>query len=213
MHLFRLVIVFLFAILMSSILIATGMQRLMVFFIVITFYLAAAVAPSIYITYFSTSLKRIDRFVKSNRRKPLFGYPYQIAYGNDEQIQQALQKILARHRQPELQQTYKALLAITQDQPGVARQYAEQIQRESLRTYYLAHAAANSGDYDHATELLEQLKEPWMRSAIRALIAFETNDPQFDRLAEDSIAAARGVQKYTLFHSFRRLKESGPKQI
>lgn len=190
----------------TAFLLSYNLSSWLIFLIVIGFYLLGMALPSIHAVYFSNSLRRIERYIKRNRHKAIFGFPYALGQGNEKEIEAAIERILKTHKQPDMQAAYRTLLAIYRGQPGVAAQHAEAIQREPLRSYYLAQAAASSGDFQRAISLNQEIREPWMNHSIEALIAFEKNDPQFDQLARKSVQSARGVQKYTLLKNFERMK-------
>lgn len=203
----RLLALFLIGMAMTAFLTSIGTQRWLIFTIVILFYLTAMVLPGIFTVYYSNSLRQIERYIKRNRHKAIFAFPYALAHGNDNDIDNALQRILAVHQQPTMQAVYRTLLAIYRGQPNVAAQHAERIDREPMRTYYMAHAAVASGDLQRAAHLNGAISVPWMNHSIAALIAFEEEDSKFHALADQSIAAARGVQKFTLAKSFDRMKK------
>lgn len=203
----RLLVLFLIGMAVTAFLTSIGTERWLIFTIVILFYLTAMLLPGIFTVYYSNSLGQIERYIKRNRHKAIFGFPYALGYGDGQDIDKALQRILAVHQQPVMQSVYRTLLAIYREQPRIAAQHAERINREPLRSYYMAHAAVASGDLQRAALLNEGISVPWMNHSIAALIAFEVNDDKFDALANQSIAAARGVQKYTLAKSFSRMKK------
>src|SRR5690606_32351383 len=159
MNTFRLTIVFLFGMFAAGFLLAIDAPRWLIFTLLITFYLAVMVLPSLYVTYYSNNLKRIERYVRKNRRKAIFAFPYALATGNDQDVEQAVDQILAVHKQPVVQQTYRTLLAILRNQFALAEQYADQIQRPALRNYYLAYSAALLGDFERAALLNNQVEE------------------------------------------------------
>ena len=206
----RLVPLFLIGMLVTAYFLSIGTPNWLVFAIVISFYLVAMVLPGIYAVYFSNSLRQIERYIQRNRHKAIFAFPYALGHGSNQDVENAIERILATHQQATMQSVYRTLLAIYRGQPGIAAQHAEAIDREPMRSYYLAHAAVSSGDFERATVLNKQINEPWMNHSIDALIAFERNDATFQALADKSVQAARGVQKYTLEKSFSRMKNPLP---
>lgn len=207
MKFLRLFTAFLIGMTITGFLISTGMSRLLVFLIVITTYLALMVLPGMYVVYFSNSLRRIERYIKRNRFKAIFAYPYALGHGSDQDVETAIEHILASHKQEPIQSVYRTLLAIRRGYPGIAAQHAEGINREPIRSYYMAQAAAAAGNLEHAEALNQRITEPWMKHAIEALIAYEKNDASFSSLMAQSVDSARGIQKYTLEKSFARMKQ------
>lgn len=206
----RLLMLFLIGMGVSAFLLSIDTPRWLVFAIVIIFYLTVMVLPGIYVTYFSNSLQQIERYIHRNRHKPIFAYPYALGHGNHEDVERSIKQILMLHKGPVMQSIYRTLLAIYRRQPGIAAQHATGIDREPMRSYYLAHIAASSGEFQRAAELNRQIHEPWMNHSIEALIAFENNDDTFRSHVEESVKAARGIQKYTLEKSFNRMKRPLP---
>jgi len=206
----RLLPLFLIGMMVTAFLLSIGTPNWLVFAIVIVFYLVAMVLPGIYAVYFSNSLRQIERYIKRNRQKAIFAFPYALGHGSDQDVENSIERILMTHKQSMMQSVYRTLLAIYRGQPGIAAQHAEGIDREPMRSYYLAHAAVALGDLERAANLNKQINEPWMNHSIDALIAFERNDAKFHELADKSVQAARGVQKYTLAKSFSRMKKPLP---
>lgn len=204
----RLILLFMTGMAVTSFLISIGTSRWLVFSIVIALYLVAMVLPGVYAVYFSNSIRQIERYIKRNRSKAIFAFPYALGHGSDKEVENALEWILTVHKQGTMQSVYRTLLAIYRGQPGIASQHAERIDREPLRSYYMAHAAVSSGDLERAANLNNEISEPWMKHSIDALIAYEKNDSSFYSLMDKSVEAARGVQKYTLAKSFERMKKT-----
>ncbi|MCM3610269.1 hypothetical protein M4S82_03335 [Planococcus sp. MERTA32b] len=202
----RLIMLFLIGMGVTGFLLSIDTPRWLVFAIVIIFYLTVMVLPGMYVAYFSNSLRQIERYIHRNRHKAIFAFPYALGHGNEQDVERSIERILMTHKQPAMQSIYRTMLAIYRGQPGIAAQHAEGIDREPMRSYYLAHIAASSGEFQRAAELNSRIKEPWMNHSIDALIAFENNDTNFREYAEKSVKAARGIQKYTLEKSFKRMK-------
>ncbi|RLQ90510.1 hypothetical protein [Planomicrobium sp. Y74] len=207
MRFLRLLLLFLIGMSVTGFLLSIDTPRWLVFTIVIIIYLTAMVLPGVYVTYFSNSLRQIERYIYRNRHKAIFAFPYALGHGNDQDVERSIERILLIHKQPVMQSIYRTLLSIYRGQPGIAAQHAAGIDREPMRSYYLAHIAASSGEFQRAAELNSQINEPWMNHSIDALIAFENNDANFHSHVDNSVKAARGIQKYTLEKSFNRMKK------
>lgn len=206
----RLLVLFLLGMGVTGFLLSIDTPRWLVYAVVIIFYLILMVLPGIYITYFSNSLRQIERYVHRNRHKAIFAFPYALGHGDDQDVERSIERILTLHKQQAMQSIYRTLLAIYRGQPAIAAQHAAAIDREPLRSYYLAHIAASSGEFQRAAELSSRIQEPWMNHSIDALIAFESDDSNFPVHVEKSVKAARGIQKYTLEKSFNRMKKPLP---
>ena len=171
---------------------------------VVVIYLLLLVAPQMYTVYKSKDLNKIEQYLEKNKRKPIFAYPLALKTGDQEQIVRSIEEILKRHKQPYMQEVYKTMLALFENNVSKFEQLAKQISKEPLRTYYIAYAEALKGNFDEATTLKNQLPKEWMQHAIAAVIAKQQgNLDLFEKEADKSIDLATGVQKYSLYYSFQ----------
>jgi len=179
-----------------------------VFLLMVLAYFGLLIGPSMWFTYKSNSLKGIGRFLKMYKNKPLYSYPYLTAHGNESEIKDSLKRIMSKYQQPSIQHTYRSILAIMEKDLSQLKEQAEQIGTEPLQTYYLAYHAVLKGKFNQAEEWKSKLTEPWMVHAINALIAKETNDLEtFQKESIEAVRLTRGVQKYSLYYSFKRMNE------
>ena len=171
---------------------------------VVVIYLLLLVAPQMYTVYKSKDLNKIEHYLEKNKRKPIFAYPLALKTGDQEQIVRSIEEILKRHKQPYMQEVYKTMLALFENNVSKFEQLAKQISKEPLRTYYIAYAEALKGNFDEATTLKNQLPKEWMQHAIAAVIAKEQgNINLFEKEVNKCIDLATGVQKYSLYYSFQ----------
>ena len=171
---------------------------------VVVIYLLLLVAPQMYTVYKSKDLNKIEHYLEKNKRKPIFAYPLALKTGDQEQIVRSIEEILKRHKQPYMQEVYKTMLALFENNVSKFEQLAKQISKEPLRTYYRAYAEALKGNFDEATTLKNQLPKEWMQHAIAAVIAKEQgNINLFEKEVNKCIDLATGVQKYSLYYSFQ----------
>ncbi|QHJ70430.1 hypothetical protein [Planococcus halotolerans] len=77
----RLLILFLIGMGVTAFLMSIDTPRWLVFAIVITFYLTAMVLPGIYVTYFSNSLRQIERYIYRNRHKVILHFLTRLDMG------------------------------------------------------------------------------------------------------------------------------------
>jgi len=206
MHLVFLTIIFLLLISLSSFLIGIGVTRWIVFLLMVLIYFALLIGPTMWYTYKSNSMKGIGRFLKVYKNKPLYAYPYLTAHGNETEIKESLRKILSKYQQSSIQHTYGAILAILEKDLQKLKEQAEQIGTEPLQSYYLAYHAILKQKFNQAEEWKSKINEPWMIHALNALTAKEQGDSEtFKHEAEEAVRLTRGVQKYSLYYSFKRL--------
>lgn len=181
----------------------------LIYMSVVVLYLLILVVPSMYIVYKSNNLKRIERYLEANKRKPLFAYPLAVKTGDRAAMIQVIQDILKKYKQPYVQEVYKTNLALYENDVSKFDELAKQISKEPLHTYYIAYAEALKGNFVEARAFKENLRAPWMQHAIEAVIAKEQSDMKtFREESTASIAAARGIQKFNLLYSFQYLEKN-----
>lgn len=179
-----------------------------IYICVLVLALLLLVVPQMHIVYKSNNLKRIERYLEENKRKPIFAFPLAVKTGESEKIIDALEAILTKYKQPYIQEVYKTVFAFYEKDKNVSKieHLAKQIRKEPLRTYYLAYAEVLKSNFEEARNLKEQLPTGWWQHAIEAIIANEQGDMiTFQKEAKCSVEHARGVQKFTLFYSFKQM--------
>ncbi|WP_144512075.1 hypothetical protein [Bacillus sp. FJAT-22090] len=207
MKILRFVLIFLLGVVLTAVMTAFEINFWITYLSIIVLYALLLVAPTMYIVYKSNNLKRIERYLVTNKRKPLFAYALAIKSGNRESIIEAIQVILNKYKQPFIQQVYKTNLALFENNVSSVDLLAKQISKEPLRTYYMAYAEALKGNFEEAHVLKENLSSAWMQHAIEAIIAKEKGNMEaFSKEAATSIECARGIQKFSLVYSFKNMK-------
>jgi hypothetical protein len=168
------------------------------------FFLAIYVLPQKFMTYRSNNLNLIKKFLMTKKKKPLFAYPLALANGTPKEVEESLRAILAKYKQPYMQNVYKTILALHLKNIDAADTYAQKIDSEPLKSYYAAYIAAKKGDFEEADRHEENIDVEWMIHSLHAIYAQEKG--QYDDLVNESRAAitlSRGVQKFIMLHSFK----------
>ena len=150
MKFFRLSITFVLAFILSTFLFFLDFPFWVVILTTLVFLLAFVVLPQIFIVYRSNNEKSIEKYLIANKNKPLFAYPLALAHGNDVEIEESLRTILAKHKQPYMQNVYKTILALHLKNIEAADIYAQKIDSEPLKSYYAAYIAAKKGNFEEA---------------------------------------------------------------
>ncbi|MFJ7825615.1 hypothetical protein [Psychrobacillus sp. NPDC096623] len=212
MRLLPFIYIFIFGVALTVALLSIDLSFWLIYAVIIAVYIVLIVLPPVYTIYKSNNLKKIERFLENNKRKPLFAFPLAVKGGNREEIIRAIQVILSKYKQPYMKQVYKTNLALFEKNLTLFEQHAKQISKEPLYTYYVAYAEAWKGNFEKSQALKEKLPTGWMPSAIDAVIAKEKGDLiDFRRAADESIRLARGVQKFNLFYSFEWMEKETTK--
>jgi len=204
MNMFRLSFTFVLGFILATFLFFLNFPFLVIISSMFVFFLAFVVLPQIFTVYLSNNLKSIEKFLEANNKKPLFAYPLAMAKGNRVEVEESLRAILAKHKQPYMQNVYQTILALHHNDIDEAEKYAQQVDGEPLKSYYAAYIAAKKGDFVEAARHEENLSLEWMRHALHALYAHEKGQhEEFEVESNQAIAESRGIQKYILVHSFK----------
>ena len=171
-----------------------------VFFILQTTYI-------FYIVFVCQHNKLLTRFVDKQRKIAIYEYAYLLREGTDEQIVRALEKILKKYKAPKYQATYGASYYVLQKNYQAARDIVIPIQHSEIGQYTLGLIAASEGKREEA--LRYTYTKPWMKHSILANLAFaEGNIEEFNEHSTLAISQSKGLQRYSNFYAFNRLKEA-----
>ncbi len=113
---FRFIILITVVALLSFVLISYGVPKWIIFIFDYCFisWIYSAFWPA-HIIYKSKSIKAIGRYINSNHKRPIFGYSYALANGNDQDVEVALKRIMNTYSQEDMHDVYGANLAIFQN--------------------------------------------------------------------------------------------------
>lgn len=204
MNILRLSITYVLAFILATFLFFLQFPFWFVILTILVFLLAFVVLPQIFTVYRSNNEKSIEKYLIANKNRPLFAYPLALAHGNDVEVEESLRIILAKYKQPYMQNVYKTILALHLKNIDAADTYAQQIDSELLKSYYAAYIAAKKGDFDEAKRYEENISVDWMIHALHALYANEQgNEETFTIESQKAIDGSRGVQKYIVIHSLK----------
>ncbi|KOS68632.1 hypothetical protein AEA09_08800 [Lysinibacillus contaminans] len=172
---------------------------------IFAFIVVAVIYRHVHILYRTNNMQQVDKFVKNQKKQPFFAYVYAIAHSTKAEQLQVLDEVIVKIKQPAIKNNYLFNKAILEQDITAAKEAAEKIQKEPLTSYALCYIAALEG---RTTDMRsEKLTQHWMQPAIEAVFAHQMKDETaFDRFTKESIDAARGIQKYSLIHSFKQMK-------
>jgi hypothetical protein len=160
----------------------------------------------IHTAYWSNDLKKVEKFLQANSKKPLLAFTLSLAHGNRTEVEENLHNILAKYKQPLIQQVYSTILHLLHRDYEAACASANRISKDSLRSYYLAYVAAKKGDIDEAKRYMESFDKPWMKHAMNSFIALHEGNRTLAELEhQKAIDTSRGIQKYSVVHSHNHL--------
>lgn len=158
------------------------------------------------VTYFTQNLDTVRRYLQKNKKDPMCEYALAVELGTKEDELAAIEKILARYRQPVMQHTYEMNKAIRVDDFERATEFANKLGTHHFGAYGHASIAAMQGHADEARSYT--LKNDWMTSAIEAMIAYAARDMHtFREHGDAAIAKAKGLQRYILVYSLKKMEQ------
>lgn len=208
MQLWKLTLIYLFAIIACTFLLLMDIPKWLIFILLFLYVFSFTMYPYFNALLWTNNLKTVERFLKANKHRSLYAYPYAIANQSVVEQRAALQKIITSHQQPYIKHNYASILAILEKDYDRALSEAKQITKEPFQSYMIAHSEAYLGNFEQAKTLLPKLTENWMSPSIESLISFKQQDGEnFKHYATKAIQQARGIQKYLLVHNFRKLGE------
>lgn len=159
----------------------------------------------IYTNYRTTNMKKVAKMVTERKKEPIYSFIYAQSFGTIEDQLRAIDLILKKYRQPYMQHYYQWLRAIINQDLELALEEAEKIEKEPLASYSKAYVQAMLGNSEKA--LSYPLQSKWMQEAILAISAINENDDEaFEQYSNNSISAARGVQRFSLIHVFKSMR-------
>lgn len=172
---------------------------------IILVFALCSIGYMFYIAYASTDLAKIRKYIVKHKKDPVMNYIHTLEVGTKEQEIEAMEKIIAHYKQPVIKNTYEMNRAIRLDDFERAQYYADQLMDNQNGPYGKALIAAVAGNREEANSY--SLKSEWMKYGIEAQLALaERNLEAFDRFAQQSVEAAKGLQRYSLYYSFKKAK-------
>lgn len=160
----------------------------------------------LYAMYFSQNLQQITKYVDQQQEMPVFAYMHQLREGTKENQLEAIDAVLAKYKQPQVQAVYGANKAIMLDEFGKARRLAEPISSSEIGQYTLALIEAVQGNREQTKRY--SLQKEWMKASIEANLAYIEKDREaFEREAQKAINNAKGIQYYSNTYVFKRMRD------
>ncbi|MFD1205632.1 MULTISPECIES: hypothetical protein [Sporosarcina] len=202
-------IVILLSIFFAYILYTFGMPEWLIIIIIILFIIALMIGYPFYVIYKSKNMKLIGRYLTTHKKKPIFQYAYALSHENNEEVIDSLKRVLAAYPQAEVQEVYKANLAIFQKDWQKLITFSDQMTNPLYKDYYRGIGYAMKNDREAAAATLSKVPVPWMKHSLSAIIALKNKDRGRFRIERDqSVANAVGMQRYVLFYTLKRMEES-----
>ena len=178
---------------------------LWILFILVIAISLGRTAYVMHILYRCQDVKKIERFLTSSMKNPLYNYTLSLKNSSADIQRRAIDNILATYKSPIMQATHRANRAILDHQYQVAKQFAEQIPNDLLRNYHLALIEATQGQ-EKAQHYV--LAKPWMTSLIAAVLHYKKGQlDEYELQKNNTLQQSRGIQYFTNYYFFEHINE------
>lgn len=178
------------------------------FLILIVLFITISLARTAYvihILYRSQNLAKIERFLKSTMKNPLYNYTLSLKNSSLDIQRQAIDHILATYKSPIMQATHRVNRAMLDHQYPAAKQFAEQIPNDLMRNYHLALIEATQGQANAQNYILAK---PWMNSLIAAVFHYKKGQlDEYEIQKKNALHQSRGIQYFTNYYFFEHIHE------
>ena len=196
---------FLFAILagVASVIFKIPFWGIIIIIVVIT---TGRLMYTLYMTYRSKDLMKLERFLAASMRNPLNQYMLTQKDGDIKTQMAAIDTLLARYSSPVVQGTYKASRAMLVKDYNTAREAAATIPNIAMKNYSLALIEAMIGKKNHIAGYT--LVKPWTKSLIKAIVSYREGDLRNYELHKNaSLSQTSGIQYFSNYYFFERIRE------
>ncbi|MFF5995438.1 hypothetical protein AAGS61_11930 [Lysinibacillus sp. KU-BSD001] len=159
-----------------------------------------------YILYRSQNVQKIERFLQSSIKNPLYNYTLSLKESSPAIQKQAIDHILATYKSPIMQGTYRANRAMMDHNYSAAKDFAAQIPNDMMRNYSLALIDATQGNAKAENYILAK---PWMTSLIAAVLQYKKGQmDEYEQYKIQALQYSRGIQYFTNYYYFERIHEN-----
>ncbi|MBE4906862.1 hypothetical protein IMZ08_02165 [Bacillus luteolus] len=196
----RLLIPFALALVLTIILQTLNINEVAIYIIVFITIFAVLYVPMFYISFFSTNIEAIDRFLAERKKHPQYGLYYGLANDDRQLVEASMEKVLKRYKQPAAQAMFNVIFALYNKDTNEARKYIDNIKQPEYKKYYEAGIAIEEKDYEEAQRISTALQKDWMREAVLAEVHKGKGNLKEAKVhARNALVGSKGLQRY-MFH-------------
>ncbi|QOR67252.1 hypothetical protein IM538_03670 [Cytobacillus suaedae] len=201
----RLLIPFALALVLTIILQTLNINDIATYIIVFITIIAVLYVPMLYIFLFSTNIDTLDRFLADRVKHPQYGLFYGLANDDRTLVEESMEKLLKRYKQPAAQAMYKVIFALYNKDADEARKYIDLIKQPEYKKYYQAGIAIEEKNYEEAQKIATTLQKDWMREAVLAEVQKgKGNLEQANAHARKALEGSKGLQRYIYHKTYIR---------
>ena len=158
------------------------------------------------IVYKSQNINTMYKFFKANKRNPLYGYVASLKSMDNATIQAALERILVKYKQPELQAVHRANLAMLQKDYAKALREIQPIAGTGQGQITLAQIHALNNKPAEIKKL--HFDEAWARALVAAILALNKKDvATFEEQRQIALHTSTGMQHFINYYMLEKLKK------
>lgn len=201
----RLLIPFTLALVLTIILQTLKINDIAIYITVFIVIFAVLYVPVLYISIFSTNIDSIDRFVADRVKHPQYGLFYGLANDNRQLVEESVDKLLKRNKQPTAQAMYKVMFALYNKDADEAKKYIDLIKQPEYKKYYKAGIAIEEKNNEEAQTIAQTLQKDWMKEAVYAEVQKGKGNLEQAKIhARKAIEGSKGLQRYMFYKIYSR---------
>ena len=160
---------------------------------------------TLHIMYRTQNMDTILKYLEKNQKNPIFAYTYAMAKGSSNEINEALNAVLAKYNSPYYQAVYKMNYAIWYADYEQALFEAKSIKEKPLGQYGLALTYSLQGEREKANSIT--LKRNWQKLCIDVILAYKEQSSSYEEKKQLALKASRGIQLLLNNYFFDRLEK------
>ncbi len=163
------------------------------------------ILPYLYTVFWEKDINKIEKFLIKEKGNPIYQLFYALANKLDEEVKDAIDQLLKKHKARHKQALYKVIYALYCKDILAAKQEVDNIKSDNFKYYYKSAVLMEEGNLNEARQLIEHISIPWMKSALLSELEYKLND--LDKamyFAKHALDNAKGLQKYILYKTYER---------
>jgi len=162
---------------------------------------------TLYLLYRSTNMTRIEKFVRRNKRHPYYAYVLAYIEGNLQEQKRHLERMKNRGKYGQVKALGLTSIYLEEGDVAAAKNEAAHIKIPDAAAYTQALIALHEQDWDSFHQWRQKVTSKPLSIVLQAEEAFARGKmPEADRLAEEAIRHAHGLQRLLLIRA-REIKQ------
>ncbi|HZG15807.1 MAG TPA: hypothetical protein VE710_12385 [Candidatus Bathyarchaeia archaeon] len=169
--------------------------------------IALQLGYTLYLLYRSTNTTRVEKFVRRHKKHPYYAYVLAYIEGNLQEQKRHLERMKSSGKYGQVKALGLTSIYLEEGNVPAAKNEAAHIKIPDAAAYTQALIALHEKDWDSFHHWQQKVTSKPLSIVLQAEEAFATgNMPEADRLAEEAIRHAYGLQRLLLIRA-RELKQ------